>query len=252
MRLENTTWPKVQEYFKKDSTVIIGVGSIECHGRHMPLGTDMLIPNKLLSLIEEKTDVMIAPTIPYGATEYLREFPGTVSIKDEVLYNYLLCVVEGLYSHGARKFLILNGHGGNTKVIERVAVEMDKKNCVTAVLNWWKMVWDMDPDWKGGHGGAEETAAIMGIDPDLVDRSEIGPELKLYDVTPDIKTTGFTTVKFKGVEFNIPRSVKKVTDSGWVGPDHPSKATEEWGREMLSTCADYVADLAEEFKKIKV
>ena len=34
----------------------------------MPLGTDTLIPDRIAELLEEKCDVMIAPTIPYGAT----------------------------------------------------------------------------------------------------------------------------------------------------------------------------------------
>ena len=44
--------------------VLISIGSIECHGRHMPLGTDTLIPEHLLEKIEKKSDVLIAPTIP--------------------------------------------------------------------------------------------------------------------------------------------------------------------------------------------
>ncbi len=252
MRLENITWPRAQEYFKNDGTVIIGIGSIESHGRHMPLGTDTLIPDRLIDLIEKKTDVLIAPTIPYGATQSLREYPGTVDIDNDVLYKYLLCVVESLYRHGARKFLILNGHGGNIKPIERVALDMDQKGCLTAVLNWWLMAWDMNPAWKGGHGGGEETAAILGIDPALVDGSEIGPALKLYDVSGAIKATGFYSVSYKGVSFNVPRLINKITDSGWIGLDHPGTATEQWGREMLQTCADYIADLAEEFRKIEL
>ena len=42
MRLENLTWPKAQEYFEKNDMVLVSIGSIECHGRHMPLGTDTL------------------------------------------------------------------------------------------------------------------------------------------------------------------------------------------------------------------
>ena len=64
MRLSNLTWPKAEEYFKEHDTVLIGLGSIECHGRHMPLGTDTLIPDFLLDKIEQKSDVLICPTIP--------------------------------------------------------------------------------------------------------------------------------------------------------------------------------------------
>ena len=56
MRLTNLTWPKAQEYFEKNDMVLISIGSIECHGRHMPLGTDTLIPEHLLEKIEKKSD----------------------------------------------------------------------------------------------------------------------------------------------------------------------------------------------------
>ena len=48
MRLEHMTWPQAEAYFKNNDTVIIPLGSLECHGRHMPLGTDTLIPEKII------------------------------------------------------------------------------------------------------------------------------------------------------------------------------------------------------------
>lgn len=67
MRLANITWPKAEKYFKESDMVLIPIGSIECHGRHIPLGTDVLIPEKITDLIEEKSNILIAPMIPFGA-----------------------------------------------------------------------------------------------------------------------------------------------------------------------------------------
>ena len=39
---------------------------------------------------------------------------------------------------------------------------------------------------------------------------------------------------------------------GWIGPDHPNTATPEWGQEMVQTTADYIVDLVEELKKVKL
>ena len=53
MRLANMTWPKVESYFKTRDTVLLAIDSIECHGRHLPLGTDTLIPpDRILELFE--------------------------------------------------------------------------------------------------------------------------------------------------------------------------------------------------------
>ena len=114
------------------------------------------------------------------------------------------------------------------------------------------MAWDMAPAWKGGHGGGEETAAILGIAPSLVDQSEVAGPMKLHDVSDTLKATGFTSIEYKGVTVNIPRLTPSVTHNGWIGPDHPETATEEWGRKMLQTTADYIVDFMEEFKKVDI
>ena len=252
MRLSNLTWPKAEEYFKEHDTVLIGLGSIECHGRHMPLGTDTLIPDFLLDKIEQKSDVLICPTIPYGANESLCDYPGTINLGTELLYQVLGRVCDSLFQHGARRFVILNGHGGNVKSIDRVGYDIQRKGGILAELNWWLMAWDMDPAWKGGHGGGEETAAILGIDPALVDQSEVPGPMKLHDVSDTLKATGFTSVEYKGVTVNIPRLTPSVTHNGWIGPDHPETATVEWGQKMLQTTADYIADFLEELKKVDI
>lgn len=252
MRLANLTWPKAEQYFKESDMVLVSIGSIECHGRHLPLGTDTMIPDRILELIETQSDILIAPTIPYGACQSLADYPGTVDIDLEVLYQFLYQVVNNLYHHGARKILILNGHGGNIKVIERLGLEFRKKGAMIVLLNWWLMAWDMNPAWKGGHGGGEETAGVMAVDPSLVDTAEIDGPLKLKDINDNLTATGFRSVRFKGVEIEILRPTPEVTDNGWIGPDHPNTATVEWGIEMLNNTADYIVDLIEELKQVKL
>ncbi|MDR0663177.1 MAG: creatininase family protein [Spirochaetaceae bacterium] len=253
MRLAKMTWPEAEAYFKKHDTVLVAVGSIECHGRHLPLGTDTLIPDRILELFEEKKqDMLILPTVPYGACESLEPFPGTVNLGMDVLYQVLRRITGSLKLHGARKFIILNGHGGNIKVIERLGIELNREGCLLALLNWWLNVWEMDPAWKGGHGGGEETAAIMGIDPSLVDMNEIGGDLTLKDVSAALKATGFNSVEFKGVQVTIPRIITRVTDNGWIGNDHPATASPEWGGKMLAAMADYLVDFAAEFEKTPI
>ncbi len=247
------SWIHAEEYFKNNDTVIIAVGSIESHGRHLPLGTDTLIPDRILELIEAQNDkIMICPTIPYGATDSFMGFPGTVSLGTDVLYQVLEKVVMGMYKHGARKFIILNGHGGNIKTIEKVGLLVEEKGGLLACLNWWLMAWDMKAEWKGGHGGAEETAGVMGVDPSLVLTEEIGGELEFFHLSDSMQTTGFNTVNYKGVHVNIIRKVDSINNNGWIGPDHPSKATVEWGVEMLQTSADYISDFANEFSKLNL
>ena len=249
MRAERMTWPQVGMYFKEHDTVLITVGSTECHGRQLPLGTDTLIPQKILELMEDKTDYLIAPVIPYGACDYFSEFPGTITLGEDGLYTILKKVVDGYYKHGARHFAVLNGHGGNDSVINRIGYELRDKGALLTKLDWWTMVWDMNPDWKGGHGGGEETAGIMAVDPNLVDKDAID-DMNLREIGPDFETLTFMDLKFKGVKVAVPRMVTEITDNGWRGDDHPKYATQEWGCEMLEKCADFICEYLDEFKKL--
>ena len=252
MRLANMTWPQVETYFKTRDMVILPIGSIECHGRHMPLGTDTIVPDKILDLFEEKNnDILIMPTMPYGATGFLAPFPGTVDIGDEALYLFLRNTVSAMKSHGAKKFLALNGHGGNTKALERVGLELSNEGCLLAIFSWFTNVQEMNPAWKGAHGDGQETAAVMGIDPSLVDMSEIESDMTLNDLSPQLKASTFRNINFKGVNITVPRSYKFVTKNGCMGPLPRKDATAEEGKKMLKAMADYMLDFAAEFEKVK-
>lgn len=251
MRLANCTCAKVEEYLRHSKTIVIGVGSIENHGRHMPLGTDTMIPDKILELLEERSGVMIAPTVPYGAADSLAGFPGTVSLGVDGLFRLLSGITDSLYAHGFRRFVLLNGHGGNAKSIEMLGQRLYARGAYVACLNWWLMAGKLRPEWAGGHGGAEETAGVMAVDPALVDYDEIHDPLVLTDdIGADMPSTGWDKVCYQGASVIIPRPVTAYNKNGWYGADAPDRATPEWGREMVRVMADYAANFVRDFEKV--
>jgi len=60
-------------------------------------------------------------------------------------------------------------------------------------------------------------------------------------------------VQYKGVSVTVPRAIRDITDNGWLvhsfKGDVPTRATPEWGREMLEATADYIADFGKVFAK---
>lgn len=244
--------PEVAEYLKKSDTIVIPVGSIENHGLHMPLGTDAMIPEALCRLLDECSDVLIAPTINYGATDDLAAFPGTVSIGTEGLIALLRAVCDEFYRHGFRHFLLLNGHGGNNAAIQAVGSHLYRRGAYMAILNWWIMAGQLNPQWAGGHGGGEETAAIMAIDPTLIKEEYLTlPEGAGNDLGDALPYDAWTAVRYKGVSVTVPRSIRDITDNGYLlhsfRADAPTRANADWGREMLCAVADYIADFARVF-----
>ena len=59
MLLSEMTWIQAEEYFKSSDMVIIPIGSIESHGKHLPLGTDTLIPDRIIELVREQNDRVV-------------------------------------------------------------------------------------------------------------------------------------------------------------------------------------------------
>ena len=154
MYMERSTWTQVRDYFKEHDLVIIGVGSTECHGRHNPLGTDTMAPDKILELLEQRDGTyLVAPTLPYGATDDLVGYPGTVSLGVQGLYDVLSSITRQLRAYGARRFVFLNGHGGNVKSLSMASMDLNDAGCLAAVVNWWRLAPQLNPAW-GGHGGA--------------------------------------------------------------------------------------------------
>lgn len=250
MRLERSTWPQVEAYFKDNDTVMLVFGSIEQHGRHNPLGTDMFAPVKLAELVEEQLPgLLIAPALPFGSTPRFTEFPGTISLGDDVLYQVVIRMYESLYTCGARHFVLVNGHGGNTKSLTDAGLTMARKGCRTALIDWWSLVKYINPDWAGGHGGAQETSANLYIDPTMVDLDAVDGMHLVDDAGPDMPTVHFDTVEFKGVRVTMPRPTRDYAANGWIGPDDPTDASAEWGKDMLEAVAAWMVEFIQAFEK---
>lgn len=257
MYLAHMNYLEVKEYLKNHDSIVIPVGSLENHGLHMPLGTDFLIPDEIARLINEKSSILIAPTLNYGATDDLEGFPGTVSLGTEGLIALLRAICDQLYNYGFRHFLILNGHGGNTAAIQAVGMHLYRKGAYLANLNWWLMAGQLNPQWAGGHGGGEETAGVMAVDPKLIKTEYLHlPEDIRNDLGEDLPYGAWTNINYKGVSITVPRQIKDITDNGWLvhsfKGDVPTRATESWGKEMLAAVADYIIDFSEKLEKAEL
>ena len=215
------------------------------------MGTDYIIARKLAEMAEKKSDVIFTPTMPFGNADHHMGFPGTVSIGDEALYLAMKNITGSLYKHGARRFVFLNGHGGNTVALTKVGAELNRMGAFAAILNWWLVAPALNPAWAGGHGDAQETSAVLAINKDGVDFDA----LKQYSFTglsEKLPVDGLGTVKFNGVSVAVPRSVDKVTDLGWYGKGDPKSASAEMGNEMLEAVSNFVAEFVKEFEKAEM
>ncbi|MBN1150333.1 creatininase family protein [candidate division WOR-3 bacterium] len=172
-RLLNLNNRQLSEKLKEDSidTVILPVGTIESHGV-TPLGTDVIIPEKIALDICNDLNAIVAPTISYGLTKGLLPHKGSMTLSETTFENILFDVALSLKRIGFRKVVIINGHGGNINSIKNAQYRIYKEiGLYSVTVNWWILCSDIPVKLfgkTGGHAAVDETAMIQAIDPELV------------------------------------------------------------------------------------
>ena len=115
MNLSDLTWPEVAA-LSRDLPVVIPVAALEQHGHHLPVFTDSMLLGEVVRRVSEsmKQRVLFTPLMWLGNSHHHMDFPGTMSASPRVYLDLLNDLVENMLSHGFRRIVLLNGHGGNS------------------------------------------------------------------------------------------------------------------------------------------
>jgi len=103
---------EVEEYLKHDDRLVLVIGACEQHG-YLSLLSDVKIPLALADAASERTGILVAPPLNFGASPYFLAYPGTISLRLGTLLDAVEDIVRSAYGQGFRRILVLNGHGGN-------------------------------------------------------------------------------------------------------------------------------------------
>lgn len=243
------SWYEFREMMATNDLVIFPVGSIEEHGYHNPLGTDTIIAREVAKEIGERVKAPVAPVMPIGNASNLMGFPGTATIEAEILREVLVQVCTNFIRHGARRFLFINGHGGNTSTIKMVSADLYAKfGVVSTQTEWWLTLPQMSEFRCNDHGGKFETSMMLSINEDIVNMEEAVtvPRKNLSD-----KLIFEDGLMFEGVKLQIPVRLDTLTNVGNYGA-RAEEATKEIGDVMREVYVDYCSKLAEELRKITI
>jgi creatinine amidohydrolase len=230
MLLEEITMPQFERGLAKTRTVLIPVGSLEEHGRHLPLATDTIEVYELAKRVAHAVDIFVTPAIPFGVLRSTRDHPGSVGISAGALRTLMLDIARSLYHQGLRRFIILSGHAGSIhmaalqEVGEVLLEELD--GIALAVLSVLDLVTEEMPRWietrNDSHAGEVETSAMMFIKPRLVQGSSKSEFPRFPDPI-------------------LVRDRKRYWPGGVWGD--PGKASEEKGRRLIDLGVDKMRDL---------
>lgn len=251
MYLEGMTWNQAKELFSAETIALLPLGSVEQHGPICPLGTDFIIPQELAKKVETlcPEKLVVLPTLPYGVCPYHDGFPGTIDIGWELLSGVTKKIAGALIKYGVRKFVFLNGHGGNGPALDDTALWIYRQGGMAAIIDWWSLASQLNPEWMGGHGTGQETSMMMAIRPGWVNKDDFF-ESKITNLTARLPNTYINTVTFGKGTVRILRNVEDVSSNGAFGEDDPREATSRLGEEIIEGVVPYLRDFIEVFKEV--
>ena len=95
--------------------VIVPVGSVEPHGPHLPLATDTIISEhaaaRAVTLLAARgVRAVVAPSVPYGVTDFAAGFPGAAGVAPEALTAFLHAICKQLLGAGFAHVCLVNNH----------------------------------------------------------------------------------------------------------------------------------------------
>jgi creatinine amidohydrolase len=246
--LTDYTAPALRERMSESSIIIQPFGACEQHGPHLPLATDAIVVEAAAQAVVEQfgddQDLWLLPTLTYTKSNEHAWAGGTVWLSANTLLAVIDDIARSLALLPAKRLVFLNGHGGNSALLNVALREVRLKYGFMTFLAHPHVPADQGGSsphahelGMGIHGGIGETSVMLHLRPDLVDMT------KAYRNVPESLAAN-AHVKFGG----------KVS-FGWLsndfGPDghigDPTGASAEIG---AAGFAKAVATLGESFAEI--
>jgi mycofactocin precursor peptide peptidase len=206
MLISTITWGDVHS--GPPRTLVVPVGSVEQHGPHLPLDTDVRVAVSVAAALEAADpSLVLAPAVAFGAAGEHEGFPGTVSIGHEGL-TLLLVELGRSACRWAARVVFVNGHGGNVATLVEA--------CALLRYEGRDVAWIPCAAQGDAHAGRTETSLMLALDPSVVGAErEPGATAPLRELLPRMREEG----------------VRGVSENGILGD--PRGASAEEGRALL-------------------
>ena len=250
MLLKNARWTELAAL--RNRIFVAPLGSLEQHGPHLPLFTDSLIISEIAERVEQlrSQNIVLLPVQWLGHSPHHRRF-GCVSLDFDPYVEMICGMCDSLVNLGARKILLLNGHGGND--IPCKAAQRRLKSRFESIADlyivyatYWNLAAEefqqirSSPSGGMGHACEMETSILLAQHPELVDLSRAkrggpGPEM------------GYRTIDMlKPLPFSLVSEFHEISDNGVIGM--PEFANAEKGARFLDAAVGAVVNLLDEME----
>lgn len=236
-----------------DAVAVLPVGAVEQHGPHLPLSVDRdlveAVVERTLPRLAAGQSVLVLPTLAVSRSGEHDRHPGTLSLGAETLLAILRDIGGSVARAGVARLMMLNGHGGNTAILEVAVRELRMAHGLIAAHGSWfgftesEGLFPLEALAEDIHAGDSETSAMLAARADLVDMS------RARDFVPAMRGWAEAS-RFIGLSGQPARP-------GWVIDDlnadgacgDATSATREKGDALLDSAARNFAAFLEEFAR---
>ncbi len=255
-RYGEMAWPQIKEAAAQGCVAVIPIATIEDHGYHLPVDTDLLL---CASVCEEAVRAasdraVLVPAINHGFSPHHMDFPGAITIGAHTFIDYGVDVCRSLSQHGFKKMLIVNGHGSNTPfadIIARLAVL--QTGALAAAVNYWaapgvrevaEALRESENIGGMNHACEFETSVYLALRPELVDMSKA-----VHELSHRPSKNYWTDLIGGDGPLTMMEPWSALTESGVMGD--PTKASAEKGRKLFNAAASGIVELIDEMRARK-
>ncbi|MBX6320802.1 MAG: creatininase family protein [Rhodospirillaceae bacterium] len=253
LRWEENTAPALEAAIARDPVVVLPVGSVEQHGRHVPVGCDARSAEAVVlraaeGLTGREPPVLVLPTLWYGYSPHHMAFRGTVTLQSDTFLRVVQDIVESVLAHGVRRVAIVNGHGGNVSSLDVVASRLGHAwhgRARIAVVTYYQLAAPRLAEFREsgpggmGHACEFETSVQLALNPGLV-RMEAA--VSWYPEPPSPRQS---TDLFGASLVRSYHDFRDLSPSGTFGD--PSLASPAKGETILRICVDELRAFLAEF-----
>jgi creatinine amidohydrolase/Fe(II)-dependent formamide hydrolase-like protein len=234
------TFLEISKVLSATSILCLPVGSIEQHGPHLPLNTDVVLAEestrRIIARWGEALDLWQLPTLAISLAREHEWAPGTMSLSIQSMTALMRDLGREIArALPARNLAIINGHGGNRGILEALAQDLRAdfglNVCVLHPAVWAEL--DETVTVPEIHGGKNETSMMLAAAPHLVRRDQIA-QLKNEPNANAVRNT----IVDPAVTWPWTTNDKGLADMGVIGDARAASA--EFGMKIF----DHVVDAA--------
>lgn len=248
MRLELMTSPAVAAYLNSQRGIILPTGSTEQHGPTGLIGTDHLCAQAIARGAGARHNIVVAPTVAVGMSQFHLAFPGSLSLRPSTLAAVIHDLISSLRATGFTRIYILNGHGGNVAPIRSAIQEFHAAESFAGLppstvqcrlRSWWELprVNALRQSLYGAHEGSHATPSELAITMAAEPAS-----IAEFDLPPPIATNDL--LDHAGDNYLDATDYRARFPDGRIGSD-PSLSTPEHGKRLYEAA---IADMAEAYE----